>query len=69
MSESENGNVTGNVSENGGDPILVVEGLKKYYPVRGGILGGKIGEVRAVDGVSFTVREGETWDWWGVRLR
>ena len=60
MSESENGNVTGNVSENGGDPILVVEGLKKYYPVRGGILGGKIGEVRAVDGVSFTVREGET---------
>ena len=60
MSESGNGNVTGNVSENGGDPILVVEGLKKYYPVRGGILGGKIGEVRAVDGVSFTVREGET---------
>ena len=48
------------MSENGGDPILVVKGLKKYYPVRGGILGGKIGEVRAVDGVSFTVREGET---------
>ena len=43
-----------------GANILVVEGLKKYYPVRGGILGGKIGEVRAVDGVSFTVREGET---------
>lgn len=48
------------MSENDRDPILVVEGLKKYYPVRGGILGGKIGEVRAVDGVSFTVREGET---------
>lgn len=41
-------------------PILNVEGLKKYYPVRGGLLGGKIGEVRAVDGVSFTVRRGET---------
>jgi len=45
---------------NGSDPILVVEGLKKYYPVRGGVLGGKIGEIRAVDGVSFTVRRGET---------
>jgi len=45
---------------NGGDPILVVDGLKKYYPVRGGILGGKIGEIRAVDGVSFTLRRGET---------
>ena len=60
MSESENGNVTGNVSENGGDPILVVDGLKKYYPVRGGILGGKVGEIRAVDGVSFALRKGET---------
>ena len=45
---------------NGVDPILVAEGLKKYYPVRGGILGGKIGQVRAVDGVSFSVRRGET---------
>ena len=47
-------------SGNGGDPILVVDGLKKYYPVRGGILDGKIGEIRAVDGVSFTLRKGET---------
>jgi len=45
---------------NGGDPILVVDGLKKYYPVRGGIMGGKIGEIRAVDGVSFTLGKGET---------
>ncbi len=47
-------------SGNGSDPILVVEGLKKYYPIRGGVLGGKVGEVRAVDGVSFSVRRGET---------
>ena len=47
-------------SGNGGDPILAVDGLKKYYPVRGGVLGGKIGEIRAVDGVSFTLRKGET---------
>jgi oligopeptide/dipeptide ABC transporter ATP-binding protein len=45
---------------NGGSPLLVVEGLKKHYPVRGGIWGGKIGDVRAVDGVSFSVSKGET---------
>ncbi len=47
-------------SGNGSDPILVAAGLKKYYPLRGGVLGGKVGEVRAVDGVSFSVRRGET---------
>ena len=48
------------MSGNGAPPLLEVEGLKKYYPLRGGVLGGKIGDVRAVDGVSFTVRKGET---------
>jgi len=43
-----------------GDLILQVEGLKKYYPVRGGVLGGKIGDIRAVDGVDFNVKRGET---------
>ena len=38
-----------------GSPLLVVEGLKKYYPVRGGVFGAKIGDVRAVDGVDLTV--------------
>ena len=41
-------------------PLLVVDRLKKYYPVRGGILGGRIGDVRAVDGVSVSVNAGET---------
>jgi len=41
-------------------PILVVDKLKKYYPVRGGIWGGRIGDVRAVDDVSFSVAQGET---------
>ncbi len=54
------GNGNGEGAGNGGDPILVVDGLKKYYPVRGGIFGGRVGEIRAVDGVSFTVRRGET---------
>ena len=57
---SASGKANGSASGNGGDPILVVDGLKKYYPVRGGILGGKVGEIRAVDGVSFTLRRGET---------
>ena len=48
------------MSRNGAPPLLEVEGLKKYYPLRGGVLGGKIGDVCAVDGVSFTVRKGET---------
>ena len=40
--------------------LLSIEALKKYYPVRGGVFGAKIGEVRAVDGVSLSVRAGET---------
>jgi len=43
-----------------GSPLLLVEGLKKYYPVRGGVFAAKIGDVHAVDGVSFSVQEGET---------
>ena len=42
------------------EPILRVEGLKKYYPVKGGIITHKIGEVKAVNGVSFSVKAGET---------
>jgi oligopeptide/dipeptide ABC transporter ATP-binding protein len=48
------------VSASGTSPLLVVEGLKKYYPVRGGVFGAKIGDVHAVDGVDLTVAEGET---------
>jgi oligopeptide transport system ATP-binding protein len=48
------------MSGNSAAPLLVVEGLKKYYPVRGGIFSAKIGDVRAVDGVNLTVMEGET---------
>jgi len=41
-------------------PILEVRDLKKHYPVRGGVFGGTIGVVKAVDGVSFTIGRGET---------
>lgn len=40
-------------------PLLEVKGLKKYFDVKGGVFGRKVGEVKAVDDVSFTVMEGE----------
>ena len=49
----------GRAGENGAS-LLEVVGLKKHYPVRGGVFGGRIGSVRAVDGVSFSLRKGET---------
>jgi len=41
-------------------PLLVLRGLKKHFPIRGGMFGGSIATVRAVDGVTFQVRKGET---------
>ena len=41
-------------------PLLKVEGLKKYFPIKKGILGKTVGHVKAVDDVSFYVNEGET---------
>lgn len=43
-----------------GDVILRVEGLKKYYPIRGGVFSRKQADVKAVDGVNFVLRKGET---------
>lgn len=39
--------------------ILKVERLKKHYPLRGGLLRKTLGEVKAVDGISFSLNEGE----------
>ena len=41
-------------------PLLKVEGLKKYFPIKKGLLGKTVGYVKAVDDVSFYVNEGET---------
>ena len=41
------------------DLVLRVNSLKKYFPIESGFLKRKVGEVRAVDDVSFQIREGE----------
>jgi peptide/nickel transport system ATP-binding protein/oligopeptide transport system ATP-binding protein len=41
-------------------PLLEVKDLKKHYPIRKGLFGRVSGQVHAVDGVSFTIGEGET---------
>ncbi|HET7677121.1 MAG TPA: dipeptide ABC transporter ATP-binding protein [Candidatus Limnocylindrales bacterium] len=44
-----------------GEVLIRVEDLVKHFEIRGGLLGvNKLGAVRAVDGVSFEVRRGET---------
>lgn len=42
------------------DILLDVQDLKVYFPIRRGLLRTVIGHVYAVDGVSFTIRRGET---------
>jgi len=42
------------------EPLLNVEHLKKYFPVRRGLFSRVVGHVKAVDDVSFSIGEGET---------
>ena len=42
------------------DFIISVRNLKTYYPIFGGLFKRRIGDVKAVDGVSFDLRKGET---------
>jgi len=41
------------------EPLLQVEGLQKYFPIKKGLLSRTVGHVKAVDGVSFSVEAGE----------
>ena len=42
------------------DYLLEVKNLKKYFPLKKGLLGSGKGEVRAVDNISFSIREGDS---------
>lgn len=55
------GEAAGDIATSKGpEPILEVRNLKKYFPLRGGILSRPVGQVLAVDGVSFSIQHGET---------
>ncbi|WP_370223807.1 dipeptide ABC transporter ATP-binding protein [Cytobacillus firmus] len=40
--------------------ILQVKDLQQYFPIKGGVFGRTVNHVKAVDGVNFTIYEGET---------
>ena len=40
--------------------LLEVKGLKKYFPIKKGVFSKTVGNVKAVDDVSFTIKRGET---------
>ena len=42
------------------EPLLRVKGLKKHFPIYGGVLGKEVGQVKAVEEISFSVQKGET---------
>jgi ABC-type oligopeptide transport system ATPase subunit len=49
------------VTESTGDELLVVDNLTKHFPITQGIIFQKeVATVKAVDGISFALREGET---------
>jgi oligopeptide/dipeptide ABC transporter ATP-binding protein len=43
-----------------GDAIMEIDGLVKHFPIRAGFLQRQVGAVKAVDGISFDVKRGET---------
>lgn len=42
------------------DVLLKVENLKKFFPIKSGVFSKTVGHVKAVDGVSFEIKKGET---------
>lgn len=47
------------MSTNSPDRLLEVENLRKYFPLKGGFFSGTKGLVRAVDGISFSIPDGQ----------
>jgi oligopeptide/dipeptide ABC transporter ATP-binding protein len=51
--------MTPDPARSNGDPLMDVRNLKKYFPVRSGVLRRVSDQVKAVDGVSFAIKHGE----------
>ncbi|MBR4901136.1 MAG: dipeptide ABC transporter ATP-binding protein [Victivallales bacterium] len=49
-----------NVHSQNGQTVLTVNGLRVWFPVKAGILKRTVGHVKAVDGISFELKKGET---------
>ncbi|MFD2629600.1 ABC transporter ATP-binding protein [Oceanobacillus kapialis] len=41
-------------------PILSVQNIKKYFPIKGGVLKRTVGHIKAVDDISLSIKKGET---------
>lgn len=48
------------VTSSSDDILLSVKGLKKYFPINGGLFRKHVGDVKAVDDLSFAIKRGET---------
>ncbi len=48
------------IIETSPDNILEVRGLKKYFPIKAGLLQRHVGDVKAVDDLNFYIKKGET---------
>src|SRR5438132_13535849 len=55
------GMTTDRVSTNGAGPLVELENLKVYFPIKSGlVLDRHVGDIRAVDDVSLQIKRGET---------
>src|SRR5438270_11225070 len=58
---STNGGDGVTASKNGAAPLVAVENLRVWFPIKSGlVLDRHVGDIRAVDDVSFEIRRGET---------
>ena len=58
IEETKNGQTVKETADK--EVIVKVTDLKKYFPIRRGVLRRHVGDIKAVDGISFNIRQGET---------